>query len=74
MLAVLHVGDVWHPDREAEAVFGTADRGLHLDREGSCAAGGRTAHKELSRPHMVRDLANRRPSFTHLWYRRVDDA
>ena len=48
MLAVLHVEDVWRPDREAEAaaVFGTTDRAhpgaAHLlDRTQPCYVGGR---------------------------------
>ena len=48
MLAVLHVEDVWRPDREAEAeaVFGSADRehpgvAQLLDRSGPVYAGGR---------------------------------
>ena len=48
MIAVLHVEDVWQPDRgaEAEAVFGTADRGhpgvAHLlDRTAPAYVGGR---------------------------------
>ena len=48
MLAVLHVEDVWRPDREAEAeaVFGAANRGHPgaaqlLDRTGPLYVGGR---------------------------------
>jgi sulfate adenylyltransferase len=54
MLAVLHVEDVWRPDREAEAkaVYGTTSRehpGVHalVDRTGPVFVGGRVETTQL---------------------------
>jgi sulfate adenylyltransferase len=54
MLAVLHVEDVWTPDRaaEAEAAFGTTSRehpgvAALLDRAHPCCVGGRVEALQL---------------------------
>jgi sulfate adenylyltransferase len=63
MLAVIHVADIWRPDRELEArqVFGTTDRShpgvAHLlDRSHPCYVGGRVEVIDLPRHHDHRDL------------------
>ena len=82
MLAVLHVEDVWKPDREAEAnaVFGTTNRehpgvGYALDRAHPYYVGGRVEGVQLPVHYDFRSLrlspAALREEFTRLGWRRV---
>ena len=82
MLAVLHVEDVWRPDRgaEAEAVFGTADRehpgAAHLlDRTAPVYAGGRVEGVQPVQHYDYKQLrhtpAGLRDAFARLGWTRV---
>ena len=82
MLAVLHVEDIWQPDRqrEAEQVFGTTNMehpgvAYLMDETHPWYVGGRLEAAELPRHYDFRDLrlspAELRQRFTSLGWRRV---